>query len=66
MVHRIPRLWEKIERNLRRANTEPSMHFRRADTEPSMDLRKANRERSMHFRRPDTEILRIIKLIVDE
>ena len=66
MVHRIPRLWEKIERNLRRANTEPSMHFRRANTEPSMDLRKGNRERSMHFWRADTEILRLIKFIIDE
>ena len=27
--------WEKIEGNLKRANTEPSMDFRRANTEPS-------------------------------
>ena len=37
---------EKIEGNLRRANTEPSMHFRRANTEPPMDFRKANTEPS--------------------
>ena len=34
--------WEKTEGNLKRANTEPSMHFRRANTEPSMDIRMAN------------------------
>ena len=27
--------WEKIEGNLRRANTEPSIDFRRVNTEPS-------------------------------
>ena len=47
--------WEKIEGNLRRANTELSMHFRRANTEPSMDFRKANTEPSIHFRRANTE-----------
>ena len=35
---------EKIEGNLRRANTEPSVDFRRANTEPSVDFRKANTE----------------------
>ena len=35
---------EKIEGNLRRANTEPSEDFRRTNTEPSVDLRKANTE----------------------
>ena len=35
---------EKIEVNLRRANTEPSVDFRRANTEPSVDFRKANTE----------------------
>ena len=47
--------WEKIEGNLRWANTEPSMHFRRANTEPSMHYRKANTEPSMHYRRANTE-----------
>ena len=42
---------EKIEGNLRRANTEPSVDFRRANTEPSVDFRKANKEPSVHFRR---------------
>ena len=32
--------WEKIEGNLRRANTEPSMDFRRANMEPSMDFKE--------------------------
>ena len=32
--------WEKIEGNLRRANTEPSMDFRRANLEPSMDFKE--------------------------
>ena len=36
---------EKIEGNLRRAYTEPSVDFRRANTEPSVDFRKANTER---------------------
>ena len=53
--------WEKIEGNLRRANTEPSVHFRRANTELSMDCRKANTELSMHFRRVNTEQYIIIK-----
>ena len=35
---------EKIEVDLRRANTEPSVDFRRANTEPSVDFRKANTE----------------------
>ena len=58
--------WEKIEGNLRRANTkpfmefrmanrEPSMVFRRANTKASMDFRRANLEPSMHFRRANTE-----------
>ena len=47
--------WEKIEGNLRWANTEPSMHFRRANSEPSMDFRKASMEPPMHFRRAKTE-----------
>ena len=46
---------EKIEGNLRRANTEPSMDFRRANTEPSEDFRKANSEPSVNFRRANTE-----------
>ena len=46
---------EKIEGNLRRANTEPSVDFRRANTEPSVDFRKANTEPSVHFRRANTE-----------
>ena len=46
---------EKIEGNLRRANTEPSVDFRRANTEPSVDFRKANTELSVHFRRANTE-----------
>ena len=47
--------WEKIEGNLRWANTEPSMHFKRAKPEPSMDFRKANTEPSLHFRKTNTE-----------
>ena len=46
---------EKIEGNLRRANTEPSVDFRRANTEPSVYFRKANTEPSVHFRRANTE-----------
>ena len=46
---------EKIEGNLRRANTEPSVDFRRANTEPPVDFRKANTEPSVHFRRANTE-----------
>ena len=38
---------EKIEGNLRRANTEPSVDFRRANTEPPVDFRKANTEPSV-------------------
>ena len=38
-------LWqEKIEGNLRRANTEPSGDFRRANTEPSVRFSSANTE----------------------
>ena len=37
-------LWEKIEGNLRRADTELSMDLRRANTEPYSDFRKANTE----------------------
>ena len=49
-------LWqEKIEGNLRRANTEASVDFRRANTEPSLDFRKANLEPSVHFKRANTE-----------
>ena len=60
MVHQISptmEFWqEKTEGNLRRANTESSMHFRRVNTEPSFnDFRKANMEPSMHFRRANTE-----------
>ena len=46
---------EKIEGNLRRANTELSVDFRMANTEPSVDFRKANTEPSVHFRRANTE-----------
>ena len=46
---------EKIEGNLRRANTEPSVDFRRANTELSVDFRKANMEPYVHFRRANTE-----------
>ena len=46
---------EKIEGNLRRANTEPSVDIRRANTEPSVDFRKVNTEPSVHFRRANTE-----------
>jgi hypothetical protein len=35
---------EKIEGNLRRANTEPSVDFRKADTEPSVHFRRAHTE----------------------
>ena len=49
-------LWqEKIQGNLRRANTELSVHFRRANTDPSVDFRKDNTEPSVHFRRADAE-----------
>ena len=59
MVHRnslTVEFWqEKIEGNLRRANTEPSVDLRRANTELSVDFRKANTESSVHFRRANTE-----------
>ena len=48
-------LQEKIECNLRRANTELSVDFRRANTEPSVDFRKANTEPSVNFRRANSE-----------
>jgi len=35
---------ERIEGNLRRANTEPSVDFRKANTEPSVHFRRANTE----------------------
>ena len=46
---------EKIEGNLRRANTEPSVDFRTTNTELSVDFRKANTEPSVHFRRANRE-----------
>ena len=46
---------EKIEGNLRRANTEQSVDFRRANTEPSVDFRKSKTEHSVHFRRANAE-----------
>ena len=46
---------EKIEGNLRKANTELSVDFRRAHTEPSVDFRKANTEPYVYFRRANTE-----------
>ena len=46
---------EKIEGNLKKANTEPYADFRRANMEPSVDFRKANTEPSVHFRRANTE-----------
>ena len=48
-------LQEKIEGNLRGANTEPSVDFRRGNTEPSVDFGKANTEQSVNFRRANTE-----------
>ena len=54
MVHQnsptVEFLQEKIEGNLRRANTEPPVDFRRANTEPSVDFRKANTDPSVNFR----------------
>ena len=48
--------WQKkIEGNLRRANTEPSVDFRKANTEPSVHFRRANTEPSWHFRRANME-----------
>ena len=42
MVHQnsptVEFLQEKIEGNLRKANTKPSVDFRRANTEPSVDF----------------------------
>ena len=35
---------EKIEGNLKRANTEPSVDFRKANTEPYVHFRRANTE----------------------
>ena len=59
MVHQnsptVEFLHEKIEGNLKRANTEPSVNFRRANTEPSVDFTKANMEPSVNFRRGNTE-----------
>ena len=46
---------EKIECNLRRANTEPYVDFRRANTETSVDFRRANTEPSVHLRRANME-----------
>ena len=55
MVHQnsptVEFLQEKIECNLRRANTEPSLDFRRAYTELYVDFRKANMEPSVNLRR---------------
>ena len=48
--------WQKkIEGNLKKANTEPSVDSKRANTEPSVDFRKANVKPSLHFRRANTE-----------
>ena len=59
MVHQnsttVEFLQEKIEGNLRRANTEPFVDFRRANTEPYVDFRKVNTEPSVNFRRANTE-----------
>ena len=46
---------EKIEGNLRRANTELCVDFRKVTMEPSVDFRKAKREPSVHFRKANTE-----------
>ena len=46
---------EKIDGNLRRANTEPFVDFRRANTEPFVDFRKANTEPSVYFTKANTE-----------
>ena len=55
MVHHNSRtieFWqEKIEGNLKRASTEPSVDFRRDNREPSVDFSKANTEPSVDFRR---------------
>ena len=59
MVHQnsptVEFLQEKIEGNLTRANTEPSVDFRRANTEPSVDFRKTNTEPSVNFRSANRE-----------
>ena len=59
MVHQnspTVKFWqEKIEGNLWRANTEPSVDFRRANTKPSVDFRETNTETYVHFRRANTE-----------
>ena len=59
MVHQnsptVEFLQKKIEGNLRRANTEPSVDFRRANTEPSVDFRKANTELYVNFMRANTK-----------
>ena len=44
-------------RNLRWANTEPSMQFRETNTNPSVHFRKANTNPSMYFRKDYTEFL---------
>ena len=43
--------------NLRRGDTELSMHFRETNTNPSMQFRKANTDPSMHFSKVNTEFL---------
>ena len=59
MVHQnsptVEFLQAKIEGNLRRANTEPSVDFRRANMEPSVNFRRDNTEPSVNFRRDNTE-----------
>ena len=42
-------------RNLRWANTEPSMHYRKTNMDPSVHLRQANTDPSVHFRKANTE-----------
>ena len=59
-------LWEKIEENIKRANTKPSMHFRRNNTEPSMHFKKANTEPSMHFRRANMETFKKYNIHLSE
>ena len=59
MVHQnsptVELCWEKIERSLRRANTESSMNFKRANMEPSVDFRKANMKPALYFWRANME-----------
>ena len=50
---------EKIEGNLRRANTETSLDFRRANTEPSLDFRRANTEPSLDFRKANSGLIQV-------